>query len=89
MPNERRSDYIDLHERMTAQETLMGVVRDDVSEIKMCIVGNNGSGLSKRVAILEGSWTRLGGIVRGVGIVLGTLVTLLGLIFGAYELFAK
>lgn len=70
---------------MTAQETLMSVVRDDVSEIKEAIVGNGNPGLAHRVTNLESTWSKVNGWTTGVKWVVGILLTLLGLSITVYE----
>ena len=75
---ERRSSYIDLHERLTAQETLMTVVRDDVVEIKTAIVGNGQPGLSERVSDLETMHTVAKSWMRGIAWIIGLILTAVG-----------
>jgi len=89
VPSERRTDYIDLHQRMTRQETLMERVRDDVVEIKEAILGNGNPGLANRVNSLEGVWLNSKGLVTGVKWIIGGILTLIGLGITVYEVFGS
>ena len=89
MSVERRSDFINLHERMTRQETLMEGVRDDVVEIKQCIVGNGDPGLAHRVSKLESIWTDAKGRVRGALWIILAAAAIVGFGIKVYEAFAN
>lgn len=76
--DERRQSHLDLYQRMTAQETLMAGVREDVSEIKEHLLGNGKPGLTQRIDSLESTRRILRSWGKAVGWAIATGLTALG-----------